>query len=275
MDEAPAPSPIPVEDCEAGTAPKAIPAGFSEVESDAGPMPPPIPVEKLPPRSVTGRDLAAAVLIIWAAEFALGFAVGAFGGLTHTGINPAAFFAAMILSGGVTVLICWSRVCKKYGKSFNDGFAIRPVSRGTLLVSFLIGAGCAALAAFLVITFGNNKSLIMNQDAGLVALGLGMALAVTLPPIEEIYYRGFIFPVVRKGLGATAAVILVTLWFTVAHWLQFVGEWMTIPIILAVGAIFALQRLLTGSLIPSIVTHWTYNATLVAIVLATEISSRA
>ncbi len=260
--------PVPVEQSASEPPPAAV---TPEVPRT---LPPPIPLARLPRRTAGGTDLLAAVAIIWGVEFALGVVCGVTGLFGSEGFEPVAFFVVMILASAVTVLVSWSYVCGRYGKSFKEGFAIRPVTRKTLLVSLLIGVGGAAVAATVIIGLGRNHSLLIRQDSGLLALGLGMILIVTLPPIEEIYYRGFIFPIIERGAGTTAAIVLVTLWFTAAHWVQFFVDAISIPIILVIGAVFAVQRHLTGSLVPSIVTHWSYNATLVAIVLAMEITGR-
>ena len=81
--------------------------------------------------------------------------------------------------------------------------------------------------------------------------------------VEEIYYRGFIFPVLCRKLGAVWSILIVTVWFGGVHAAQLHGDWALLPIVTGMGFIFTVQRYLTGSLLPSIVTHWTYNTFLV------------
>jgi membrane protease YdiL (CAAX protease family) len=211
------------------------------------------------------------VAILWAAEVALGVGLFITGGIGSKGFNPIALFATTMLSAGLTLVVCWLLVCKKYGKSLVEGFALRPVPRKTLLASLLIGLGCASAAAALLAGFGKG-ALLGQEHPSLVFIGVWSVLAVTVPPVEEMYYRGFIFPVLRGRTGPFAAVVIVTLWFGTAHFLQFLMDWISLPVILVVGTVFTIQRHLYGSLVPSIVTHWVYNAALIAITLAARIA---
>jgi membrane protease YdiL (CAAX protease family) len=74
---------------------------------------------------------------------------------------------------------------------------------------------------------------------------------------EEFLYRGFVFMafvrmIVNYGQPNAFAVILSSMWFSLAHLYQ--GKRGVITTFV-VGLIFALIRVWTGSLIPAIVAH--------------------
>lgn len=87
-------------------------------------------------------------------------------------------------------------------------------------------------------------------------------------PVEELYYRGFIFPALRDRWGATTAVVLTTLWFWAAHVFQLFGDPAGIAVILVVATTFTLQRHRSGSLVPPLLTHAAYNGVLVTLSFA-------
>ena len=92
-----------------------------------------------------------------------------------------------------------------------------------------------------------------------VGLSCMIVMALLLPAVEEVYYRGFIFPVLQSKWGPIVAVTVVTLWFATVHVFQNTGNLLAIPVIAVAGGIFTIQRSITGNLAPSVVSHWSYN----------------
>jgi CAAX protease family protein len=83
------------------------------------------------------------------------------------------------------------------------------------------------------------------------------ALACTAGVSEEFLYRGFVFTafvrmIVNFGPPITAAAVLSSVWFSLAHLYQ--GR-RGIITTFVVGLIFAFMRMWTGSLIPAIAAH--------------------
>jgi membrane protease YdiL (CAAX protease family) len=99
------------------------------------------------------------------------------------------------------------------------------------------------------------------MPGGMVALSL---IALTVPVFEEAYYRGFLYSALQNKVGLWA-VPIVALWFCVPHTAQVVGDWIALPVIAAMGLIWTIQRHITGSITLPMITHFTYNATLVIV----------
>ncbi len=230
--------------------------------------------------SVHGIDLIIGVAIILACEIALGVAGGLY--LYKKYNDPASLFdhtfiilAPSLVSGLITLLVVWMLVCRKYGKSFSEGFELRTMKWQGFAGSAGLGVVAALVGGLTASHFSGGKSLatkILSAKNGLYGMAV---LLLVLPFVEEIYYRGFIFPVLRKKFGNFAAIAVVTLWFGLAHALQSGGEWAAVVIITAAGAVFTLQRHMTNSLTPSIVTHWMYNFSILVMVLLSRLLSRA
>lgn len=87
----------------------------------------------------------------------------------------------------------------------------------------------------------------------------------TAPVIEELYYRGFLLTQLRLAAGRFLPVLLVTVLFAAQHIGQYrdaagIISWQSVSYVAASGLVFALARLLTGSLSAAIIVHATMNA---------------
>ncbi|HUU82411.1 MAG TPA: CPBP family intramembrane glutamic endopeptidase [Phycisphaerae bacterium] len=250
-------------------------------EPQPGDIPPAVPVARpvLPPEpaSVGGRDLLMGVAIIWCVELSLGVAAGFTMGFqaSLTGQDlptdlamglPAMWICALTLASNAgAAVVCWYFLCRKYDRSVTEGFALGPRPVSSYVICILVGALAAFLGA-VVLGFGSTGESplaeMVSTPEGLTAFTI---IALVVPLFEELYYRGFLFPILSKTLGASWGVLIVTLWFGGVHSFQLAGDWIGIPIVMAMGLIWTLQRHYTGSLLPSILTHWTYNACLIAL----------
>ena len=137
-------------------------------------------------------------------------------------------------------------------------------------------AGGAALALVAQLYFFASPSekelpierLFSNPGAGYVLMAFGILVA---PFVEELVFRGFIYPVFEKRWGLWAAVLLTALLFAVIHASQLWGGWKEIAAIFVVGAAFSYTRGRTGSLVPSYLLHLGYNTALfVTMFLSTD-----
>jgi membrane protease YdiL (CAAX protease family) len=228
------------------------------------------------PTSVTGIDLIIGVAICWGVELGGGFVIGVVAGLTQSPLGedsgefmpPAELLLpAALFSGFTAALVSWYFVCRKYGKSLKDGFRLHSIGILVPVTCVLLGLASAVVMGGVSGHEDTQDSFmaeLVSSQSGLVAL---VILFLVLPPFEELYYRGFIFTVLRNTLGPAGAVILVTLWFGAAHSLQLAGDWLALACVCTMGLIWTVLREVTKSLWPSMIAHWTYNATLVVLAL--------
>ena len=127
------------------------------------------------------------------------------------------------------------------------------------------------LGALLALVMGALSSRIPGIEdlpvSGLLrhaqtAVFLGVTAIAVAPLVEEVVFRGFIYPVVERRWGSVAAVLLTALMFTSLHVTQLWGSWMAVSLILLVGLALSLVRALTGALLPAFLLHLAYNTTL-------------
>lgn len=89
------------------------------------------------------------------------------------------------------------------------------------------------------------------------------ALGVLLAPfVEEVVFRGFIYPVIERSLGKSLAVLISASMFTFVHVFQLWGSWTIVALIGLVGLTLSVVRARTDAVIPSFFIHLSYNSTI-------------
>jgi membrane protease YdiL (CAAX protease family) len=92
---------------------------------------------------------------------------------------------------------------------------------------------------------------------------LTAAFAVTLGPLmEELFFRGFLYPVVARRWGAVAGVFFTALPFGLMHFFQYGNSWAAVLIVFLVGVVLTTVRAMTKSVAASFLAHVGYNGTL-------------
>jgi len=92
--------------------------------------------------------------------------------------------------------------------------------------------------------------------------GIMSVIAITLAPLmEELFFRGFLFPVLARRLGTVVAIVLTSALFGLLHGAQLGYSW-AVLIIFLVGVVLTTVRAVTKSVASSFLVHVGYNATL-------------
>jgi len=106
---------------------------------------------------------------------------------------------------------------------------------------------------------------LLLEDPMVMAL-LAVFGVLIAPVVEEMFFRGFMFPVFERSLGLVFAVLATSAVFSLVHGMQYGWRWQNLLMLLGVGAVFGTLRARTGSILPSTLVHASYNATLFAAV---------
>lgn len=100
-----------------------------------------------------------------------------------------------------------------------------------------------------------EKLFIRPRDAYLLAI-----IAVTLGPlVEELFFRGFFYPVLARRWGAGWGIFLTALPFAAMHMPQYGYAWGALLVIFIVGVVCGVVRAVTGSVGASFLVHVGYN----------------
>jgi uncharacterized protein len=99
------------------------------------------------------------------------------------------------------------------------------------------------------------------SDAYLTAI-----FAVTLGPLmEELFFRGFLYPVLARRIGVFWGILLTALPFGLIHAVQYGYAWGAVLVIFLVGVILTTVRAVTKSVGASFLAHVGYNGALMVL----------
>ena len=173
------------------------------------------------------------------------------------GAQSATEFAILIF------MVAW------IGRYSQDGFwtSIHWNWRGGKYLGLLL----AGVVLALVVDFASRflpipKSLPVEKFFNEAATAYLMsALGVILAPLlEELFFRGLFYPLVRRTVGVTPAVLLTATLFAFIHGAQLGYAWAPLLSIFVVGVVLTLVRQVTESVAASYLVHCGYNLTLFA-----------
>ena len=138
-----------------------------------------------------------------------------------------------------------------------------------VLAGFVLSLSLQMVAHFLPIPKELPIDSFFRTPAEAWALGL---LSITMAPLmEELFFRGFLYPVLARRLGLPFAVFLTALGFALLHGAQLLFSWGPVLVIFLVGAVLTLVRAKTNSVAAGVVIHMAYNGTItVAMFAATD-----
>ena len=83
------------------------------------------------------------------------------------------------------------------------------------------------------------------------------------PFMEELYFRGFLYPVLARRLGLLSAVLITSVAFGLIHGAQLAFSPGLVLVVFLVGLVLTIVRAVTRSVGSSFVVHVAYNSTLV------------
>jgi membrane protease YdiL (CAAX protease family) len=154
-----------------------------------------------------------------------------------------------------------------HGRSFRE--TIRWYPNQLFSPGYLVSVG-AALAITVMIassffppssTPPIEKLLTSTRSLYVFAIfGIGLA-----PLFEEVIFRGFLFQVFQDLYSPVTAIPITAGLFALMHVPQLWGSWAAIALIFFVGYALAFLRERSGSLIPSLIVHISYNSMLFAV----------
>jgi CAAX protease family protein len=170
------------------------------------------------------------------------------------------------------VLFIYLTITVKYRREFWSAIRwVRPPERAFHFV--LLGAGMAMALNWLSSYIPPDKQLPVEEWFADTSSAYAVALVGVLaaPFIEELFFRGFCYPVFERRWGMTAAVFLTGTLFATVHGFQLAWSWREVSVIFLVGVVLSYTRAKTRSLVPSYLMHVAYNSTIfVSVFVATD-----
>ena len=138
-----------------------------------------------------------------------------------------------------------------------------------MLICVLIAAALFGGGALITGLFPGDKTqldLLIESSNGARVVTAFLAI-VTAPLVEEIVYRGILYPAISGVLGSAAAIGLVSLFFAAVHFLQYKNNLAVIGVITLVSITLTAVRAYTRRLLPCLVIHLVFNGIQAVIIL--------
>ena len=220
---------------------------------------------------------------IFMVQMAVGFSVGISEGvnglatLDQTWALPMSLLFGTVAAAMVSWQVATSRVKSSWETDWFSGLIGKSYTFLHLWPFVFLGL-TLGLAFFSLTEYGVIPPDDLPQpifDAMLAAprflqFGWALMFVILFPVIEEVLFRGFLFTGFAQTWGPRVAGVMTTLLFVVVHMPKVLQYWPALCAVILVGTLTLLIRIRTGSLVPGIALHSTYNSVLVTLALLTH-----
>jgi membrane protease YdiL (CAAX protease family) len=144
-------------------------------------------------------------------------------------------------------------------------------NRLSIVKTIGLGVVLFVLAWGVTVAFGGKETdlEIIIRSSRAAALIVAFLAVATAPLVEEIIYRGILFPAWQQLSGSTIAVIVVTLSFAIPHIPQYRQNLAVIASITVLSLVLTIVRARTGRLLPCYIIHLVFNG-IQAVLIALE-----
>jgi membrane protease YdiL (CAAX protease family) len=180
---------------------------------------------------------------------------------------------AQSLSYIVVLLFMHLLVVRHYHRQFADAVRWHWPREHRWLAYLLGGMALAVVVQLVSALLPIPKTLpidrfFQNRSAAYLMSLFGISMA---PLVEELFFRGFLYPVLARRLGIAAGVVLTAFGFALVHASQLANAWAPLLILFMVGTVFTVVRVVTRNVAPGFLMHVGYNFMLFAMLyIATD-----
>lgn len=169
---------------------------------------------------------------------------------------------AYLMVVGFMAFIVWVRHNQGLQQAIQWNTPSQRVALAALGAGGVLGL-CSDLASTLLQRW-TPKSLPVEQffrdpASGYLLAGFGVLVA---PLVEELFFRGFLYPAVARWTGSVSAILITAAGFAALHGAQLAYAWAPMFVLFAIGAVLTIIRARTGSVATCVMVHMGYNLSL-------------
>jgi membrane protease YdiL (CAAX protease family) len=138
-----------------------------------------------------------------------------------------------------------------------------PPGRAAAALIFFVGMPLALGISYLETVLPMPRHVPFERlfDTARAAYIMGVLAVIVAPFMEELFFRGFLYPALRR-FGTILAILLTSLTFAGVHGAQYGWAWSAVLLMFVVGIVLTVARAWTGSVAPGFIIHAAYNLTL-------------
>jgi uncharacterized protein len=179
----------------------------------------------------------------------------------------AQMLAYLLLLGYMYVLVTRERRSPRFWKALHWNWPARiwPF----LTVGFVMQIVFVFVERFLPFPKHTPFEELLRRHIVVVLISI---FAVTLGPLmEELMFRGFLYPVLARRIGVVAGITVTAVAFGLVHASQYGYSWASTLLIFVVGVVLGVVRARNDSVAAGFLVHMAYNGTIaVAMFAATD-----
>jgi len=233
------------------------------------PQPPLVMPPASPPRDPvwSGWDVVMILVVAILGIFVFGTLIGVALMATHHPVSSTSpgmlrvMLLAQFLSYLVVLLFMRALVVRHYHRRFADAVRWHWPREHRWLAYLLGGMALAVLVQLVSALLPIPKTLpidkyFQSRSAAYIMSVFGISMA---PLVEELFFRGFLYPVLARRLGIAIGVALTALGFALVHASQLANAWAPLLVLFMVGLVFTLVRVVTRNVAPGFLMHVGYN----------------
>jgi membrane protease YdiL (CAAX protease family) len=213
---------------------------------------------------VGGNEAILAILVVWALAVIVSYHESLLGRIVDLERLPSwTPYVLTLVEHALVIGLMFYLLCVKHDVGLVDGLHLRPGPKRWTIAAAISGAVlCGIVLAVLHATGTAPRGISRSGPDEPVLLVLITLAAVSGAFAWELFYRGLVFPLLRRGIGLVLAVLVVTVWFSFGQASQVGGNyWLLIPVgVLGLAA--TLARHFSRSLGPAVAMNLTYYLTL-------------
>lgn len=222
-----------------------------------------------PPRDPvwTGWDVVMILVVALLGLFVFGTLIGVALTATHHPVSSTSpgmlrvMLLAQSLSYVAVLLFMRALVVRHYHRRFADAVQWHWPREHRWLVYLLGGMALAVLVQLVSALLPIPKTLpidkyFQSRSAAYIMAAFGISMA---PLVEELFFRGFLYPVLARRLGVAVGVVLTAFGFALVHASQLANAWAPLLVLFMVGMAFTLVRVVTRNVAPGFLMHVGYN----------------
>jgi membrane protease YdiL (CAAX protease family) len=170
--------------------------------------------------------------------------------------------AVYLIVVGFMAFLAWARHRTSLGQAIRWNLPGRRLA----IYALAIGGGLAVFSDLGEAVFQRwiPKSLPITeffQDRGSALLLAGFGILIA-PLVEEMLFRGFLYPALSRWIGIAPAVVITSAGFALLHGSQLAYSLVPLLLIFIVGVVLTITRAVTKSVATSVLVHMAYNFTI-------------
>jgi membrane protease YdiL (CAAX protease family) len=172
---------------------------------------------------------------------------------------------SLLLAHLLTIAVCWVVITgggrRPFFASLGWGWPSRSAAANAAFVIAVVLVMYAAtnlLARFLP----PSKETLFDQllrTSAQVRIAVAFLAIFTAPLVEEVVYRGVLYPALKTKLGIAASVLSVTLLFAIVHFPQYWGAWATLAGLTLLSFTLTIIRAYIKLVLPCVAIHALFN----------------